>query len=62
MKWSVSEKGAEMIYAPREQGQGLAEYAIIIMLIAIVVIAIVAIFGSQVSSMFSEVVSAVPIH
>ena len=44
-----------MIYAPQQQGQGLTEYAIIIMLIAIVVIAIVAIFGDQVSNLYSYV-------
>ncbi|MGC9523065.1 MAG: Flp family type IVb pilin [Anaerolineae bacterium] len=44
-----------MIYEPAEQGQGLTEYAVIIMLIAIVVIAIVAIFGEQVSTLYSQV-------
>lgn len=50
-----------MIYTPHQQGQGLAEYAIILMLIAIVLIAIVAIFGEQVSSLFSEVVAQWPV-
>ncbi|MBN1250123.1 MAG: hypothetical protein JXC32_20835 [Anaerolineae bacterium] len=49
-----------MIYTPQQRGQGLAEYAIIIMLIAIVLIAIVAIFGDQVSSLYSQVVSEWP--
>jgi pilus assembly protein Flp/PilA len=49
-----------MLYLPREEGQGLVEYALILMLIAIVVIAIVALFGNQVSSAFSSFVSAVP--
>jgi len=48
-----------MIYAPVEEGQGLAEYAIIIMLIAIVVIAILAIFGTQVSALYSRITSSV---
>jgi pilus assembly protein Flp/PilA len=49
-----------MIYAPETDGQGLAEYAIIIMLIAIVLIAIVAILGTQVSAFYSQITSAVP--
>ena len=49
-----------MIYAPAEDGQGLVEYAIIIMLIAIVLIAIVTIFGAQVSTLYSQITSAVP--
>ena len=49
-----------MIYAPVEEGQGLVEYAVIIMLIAIVLIAIVAIFGDQVSTLYSQITSSVP--
>ena len=49
-----------MIYAPAEEGQGLVEYAIIIMLIAIVVIAILTIFGTQLSSLYSRITSSVP--
>jgi len=48
-----------MIYAPAEDGQGLVEYAIIIMLIAIVLIAIVTIFGAQVSTLYSRITSSV---
>jgi pilus assembly protein Flp/PilA len=57
---SMLQKGTMMIYAPAEDGQGLVEYAVILMLIAIVLIVIVAIFGSQVSTMFSQVTSAIP--
>ena len=49
-----------MIYAPAEEGQGLVEYAIIIMLIAIVVISILTIFGTQLSSLYSRITSSVP--
>jgi pilus assembly protein Flp/PilA len=44
----------------REEGQGLVEYALILLLIAIVVIVIVGLFGSQVSTMFSQITSAFP--
>ena len=49
-----------MIYAPAEEGQGLVEYAVILMLIAIVVIAILTIFGTQLSSLYSRITSSVP--
>ena len=48
-----------MIYAPVEDGQGLAEYAIILVLIAVAVIAILAIFGTQVSTLYSRITSSV---
>jgi Flp/Fap pilin component. len=41
----------------REKGQGLVEYALILVLIAIVVIAILAILGTQVSTVFSQITS-----
>ncbi|TFG73799.1 MAG: pilus assembly protein [Anaerolineales bacterium] len=49
-----------MLYTTYEDGQGLAEYALLLMLIAIVLILIVAIFGGQVASLFSSVISAWP--
>ena len=39
----------------REEGQGLVEYALILVLIAIVVIGILTLLGGQVSSVFSEI-------
>ena len=53
-------EGTSMKDTILQRGQGLAEYAIIIMLIAIVVIAIVAIFGDDVAGLYSEVVAQWP--
>lgn len=46
-----------MFYMPRqeEEGQGLVEYALILVLVAIVVIAILAIVGPQIGNIFSRV-------
>lgn len=45
-----------MLYLPRnEEGQGLVEYALILVLVAIVVIAILAIVGPQIGNIFSKV-------
>jgi pilus assembly protein Flp/PilA len=39
----------------REDGQGLVEYALILVLIAIVVIGILTLLGGKVSQVFSEI-------
>jgi pilus assembly protein Flp/PilA len=45
-----------MVYKPRETGQGLVEYALILVLIAIVVIVVLVLVGPAVGNMFSNVV------
>lgn len=47
-----------MLFSPKEKGQGLVEYALIIVLIAIVVIVILVVVGTQVSNVFSRIASA----
>lgn len=44
-----------MIYLPREAGQGLVEYALILVLVAIVVIAILALLGPAIGNVFSNI-------
>lgn len=46
-----------MLFLPREEGQGLVEYALILVLVAIVVIAILLILGPVVGNAFSNIVS-----
>jgi len=46
-----------MLYLPREEGQGLVEYALILVLIAIIVIVILGVLGTQVSTIFSQISS-----
>ena len=43
------------MYLPREEGQGLVEYALILVLVAIVVIAILTLLGPQVGNIFSRI-------
>ncbi len=43
------------MYLPREEGQGLVEYALILVLVAVVVIAILTLLGPQVANVFSQV-------
>ncbi len=42
----------------RQEGQGLVEYALILFLVSIVVIAILVLLGPQIGSIFSSVVRA----
>jgi pilus assembly protein Flp/PilA len=46
-----------MLYMPREEGQGLVEYALILVLVAVVVIVILALVGPAVGNIFSNVVN-----
>lgn len=45
-----------MLFAPKEKGQGLVEYALILVLVAVVVIAILVILGPTVANVFSDIV------
>jgi len=44
-----------MLFAPKEKGQGLVEYALILVLVAVVVIAILTLLGPQIGEVFSTV-------
>jgi pilus assembly protein Flp/PilA len=46
-----------MLFLPREEGQGLVEYALILVLIAIVVIAVLLLVGPAVGNVFSMILS-----
>ncbi len=45
-----------MLFLPQEEGQGLVEYALILVLVAIVVIAILLVLGPVVGNVFSNIV------
>jgi pilus assembly protein Flp/PilA len=49
-----------MLFMPREEGQGLVEYALIILFIAIVVVAALLLFGPAVGNLYSTVVYSWP--
>ncbi len=44
-----------MLFAPQERGQGLVEYALILVLVAIVVFAALAVMGPVVGNTFSTI-------
>ncbi len=51
-----------MVFYRRERGQGMVEYALLIVLLAIVVIFMIDLMGTAVSGMYSSIVSAFPMH
>ena len=53
-----SEEVIPVLFLPREEGQGLVEYALILVLVAIVVIAILTIMGPAIGNIFSTIVAA----
>jgi len=44
-----------MFFAPKEKGQGLVEYALILVLVAIVVIAVLMLLGPIIGNVFSTI-------
>ncbi|MBC8097800.1 MAG: Flp family type IVb pilin [Armatimonadetes bacterium] len=44
-----------MMYNPREEGQGLVEYALILVLVAVVVIVILSLLGPAIGNIFSNI-------
>lgn len=49
---------SRMLFLPNEEGQGLVEYALILVLVAIVVIAILLLLGPVIGNVFSTIVDA----
>jgi pilus assembly protein Flp/PilA len=47
-----------MLFAPKEKGQGLVEYALILVLVAVVVIVILTILGPTIGNIFSNIIGA----
>jgi pilus assembly protein Flp/PilA len=47
-----------MLFHPQQRGQGLVEYAIILVFVAIVVIAIMRLIGPRVGNIFSTINSS----
>jgi pilus assembly protein Flp/PilA len=48
-----------MLFHPNEDGQGLAEYALILVLVVIIVIVVLTVLGSAVGDLYSNIVCSV---
>jgi pilus assembly protein Flp/PilA len=49
-----------MLFAPKEHGQGLIEYAIILSLVAVLVVAVVRALGPKLGNTYSSISSSLP--
>ena len=48
-----------MLFLPREEGQGLTEYAMILVLVAVVIAVVLIFLGPAVGSLYSTVVPGI---
>ncbi len=49
-----------MLFASQERGQGLVEYAIILLLVALIVIAVLRLLGTRLGDSYSAINNSVP--
>ncbi len=54
-KFGTPRREVRTVYLPREEGQGLVEYALILVLVAIVVILILTLVGPAIANTFSKI-------
>ena len=45
-----------MLFSPKEKGQGLVEYALILVLVSVVVLAVLLILGPIIGNVFTEII------
>lgn len=48
-----------LLFIPRERGQGLVEYALILVLVVLVVIVILSLLGPAIGNVFSNIVNGI---
>ena len=60
LRYFFLERNFVMLFAPKEKGQGLVEYAILLSLVAVVVIAVVRLLGPELSDTFSTITASIP--
>lgn len=58
-KFSGTKGVITMLFVPKEKGQGLVEYALILVLVAVVVIVILALLGPAIGNIFSNVMQSI---
>jgi pilus assembly protein Flp/PilA len=50
---------SQLLFLPHEEGQGLLEYGLVIVLAAIVVVAILLLLGPAIGNLYSNVIDAI---
>ena len=49
-----------MFYASHQEGQGLTEYALLLVLVAIAILLILTLMGGQIGNVYSQIVTCLP--
>ena len=49
-----------MLFLRNEKGQGLLEYALVLVLVAIAIVAILTLLGPQIGNLYSRLITAIP--
>ena len=47
-----------MLYLPEEGGQGLVEYALLLALVALIVFAMIILFGGSIGNLYSNIINS----
>ncbi len=47
-----------MLFYPKERGQGMVEYALLIILLAVVVVFMITVMGTAVSNMYDAIINS----
>jgi pilus assembly protein Flp/PilA len=55
MKFNLAKGDYTMLFAPKSKAQGLIEYALILVLIAVVVIVVLRLLGPRIGGIFSAI-------
>jgi pilus assembly protein Flp/PilA len=53
-------KGEAMLFLPHEEGQGLLEYGLVLVLVAVIVAAVLLLLGPTIENLYSTVVNMWP--
>jgi pilus assembly protein Flp/PilA len=51
-----------MVFLRKERGQGMVEYSLLIVLLALVVIIAITLMGTSLSTLYSQISSKFPMH
>jgi len=57
----MERRWGSMLFYKKERGQGMVEYALLIVLLAIVVVFMIEVMGTAVSNMYTSIVDAFPV-
>jgi Flp pilus assembly pilin Flp len=56
----IKEAGIMMLFLPREEGQGLSEYALLLGFVALIVIVVVFVLGTGVENLYNTIIGSWP--